>query len=89
MWPTRNTLPSWWHHVMGVVLVSVVLLLTLRAYPGRASSTPAVPAPERGHVRVDAFRQWRGRLLRRDHLTGPRVHCWPHPAVGDFQKPLL
>jgi hypothetical protein len=48
MWPTWNTVRTWWHHVMLLVLVAVVLCVSACTTPGRSSSTPAALSPEGG-----------------------------------------
>jgi hypothetical protein len=52
MWPTWETLPTWWNHVMRVVLVAVVLCVSASACtaPGRSISTPAVQPSDGGQA---------------------------------------
>jgi hypothetical protein len=52
MWLTRETLPTWWNHVMRVVLVAVVLCVSASACttPRRSGSTPAALPPEGGYT---------------------------------------
>ena len=52
MWPTWGTLPPWWHHLMRVVLVAVVLCLSASACTtsGRSGSTPTALPHEGGYA---------------------------------------
>jgi hypothetical protein len=51
MWHRWNTVPTWWKHVMQVVLVGVVVCVSACTTPGGSSSTPAGQPPEGGPVR--------------------------------------
>jgi hypothetical protein len=52
MRPTWETLPTWWKHVMRVVLVAVVLCVSASACttPRRSGSTPTALPPEGGYT---------------------------------------
>jgi hypothetical protein len=67
MWPIQNTSPTWWHHVMRLVLVSVVLFgaactaswspqLYAFLIPCRGTARPEYPTPDwfltRGDIQV-------------------------------------
>jgi hypothetical protein len=47
---TWNTVPTWWKHVMRVVLVAMVLCVSACTTPGRSGSTPAALPPEGGYA---------------------------------------
>ena|SRR5215510_180652 len=48
MWPTRKILPTWWHHVMRVLVVIVALTVSGCTARGHSSSVPAAYSPEEG-----------------------------------------
>jgi hypothetical protein len=45
-----NTVPTWWKHVMRVVLIAVVLCVSACTTPGRSSSTPGALSPDGGQA---------------------------------------
>jgi hypothetical protein len=51
MWHRGNTVPTWWKHVMRMVLVGVVLCMSACTTPGGSSSTPAGQPADGGQVR--------------------------------------
>ena len=50
MWHRWNTVPTWWKHVMRVVLIAVVLCVSACATPGGSSSTPPGQPPAGGQA---------------------------------------
>jgi hypothetical protein len=50
MWPTWNTVFTWWRHVIWVVFVAVVVCMSACSGPGRSGSTPAALSPDAGQA---------------------------------------
>jgi hypothetical protein len=49
MWPTWNPIPTTWHHIMRVMMVSVVVFVSGCTAPGHSLSTPSARTPTGGH----------------------------------------
>jgi hypothetical protein len=50
MWPTRITFAQWWHRVIRVGFVAVVVCASACSGPGGAGSTPATRSPDGGQA---------------------------------------
>ena len=50
MWPTWNTVFTWWKHGMRVGLIAAVVCVSACAAPGRSGSTPAALSPDSGQT---------------------------------------
>jgi hypothetical protein len=50
MWHTWIAFPRWWHHVIWVVFVAVVICVSACSGPGRSGSTPAALSPDAGQA---------------------------------------
>jgi hypothetical protein len=52
MWPTCSIIPTWWIHLMRVVLVTLLLFVSACGAPGHSRSSPSVDSADgglRGH----------------------------------------
>jgi murein L,D-transpeptidase YcbB/YkuD len=82
MWHTWKTLPTWWHHIMRVVLVSGGLCMAACSAPARSSATSAGLTEEPEHPALD-------RLLSRGDIHVAEGHLKdfgfdPGPVDGLF-----
>jgi hypothetical protein len=48
MWPIWKGFPTWWNHLMQVLLLAVVLCISACTAPGHSRSTPSALSPEGG-----------------------------------------
>ena len=51
MWKPWNSVPTWWKHVMRVVVVAVVLCVSACTTPNGSSSNPSGQPRDGGPVR--------------------------------------
>ena len=82
MWQSWNASPTWWNHLMRLVLIAAVLCVSACTAPGRSSATPSTLTQEPERPALD-------RLLTQGEIHVAEGHLLdfgfdPGPVDGIF-----